>query len=123
MDNAQIMEPNIVLIELERFSKKLKKQQQSYSAIRQIESFFEIFLSFCIIKNPKKILDISTDKPDNHFLSLSFEENAMYITGDKLALEFAKTNNIKAAFPTDFIKGIKWLIANLLLPTFSVIAR
>jgi len=80
----------------------LKKQQQSYSAIRQIESFFEIFLSFCIIKNPKKILDISTDKSDNHFLSLSFEENTMYITGDKLALKFAKPNKIRAVSPTDF---------------------
>jgi len=27
--------------------------------------------------------------------------------GDKLALEFAKTNNIKSSYPTDFLKRIE----------------
>ena len=103
MNNAQIIEPNIVSIELEHFCKKLITNQKIENNIKQIEIFFEIFLSFCTIKNPGKILNISTDKPDNHFLSLSLKEDAIFITGDKLALEFAKANNIKAASPSDFI--------------------
>jgi len=105
MNNAQIIEPKIVSLELDRFCKKLVTHQKSKDNIKQIESFFEVFLSFCTIKNPGKILNISTDKPDNHFLSLSFEEDAIFITEDNLALEFAKTNNIKAASPSDFIKN------------------
>jgi len=93
MNNAQIIEPNIVSIELEHFCKKLITNQIIENNIKQIE--------------PGKILNISTDKPDNHFLSLSLEEDAIFITGDKLALEFAKANNIKAASPSDFIKRIK----------------
>lgn len=107
MNNAQIIEPNIVSIELEHFCKKLITNQKIENNIKQIESFFEVFLSFCTIKNPGNILNISTDKPDNHFLSLSLKEDAIFITGDKLALEFAKENNIKAASPSDFIKRIK----------------
>ncbi len=107
MNNAQIIEPNIVSIELEHFCKKLIINQKIENNIKHIESYFEIFLSFCTIKNPGNILNISTDKPDNHFLSLSLKEDAIFITGDKLALEFAKENNIKAASPGDFIKRIK----------------
>ena len=103
MNNAQIIEPNIVSIKLEHFCKKLITNQKIENNTKQIVCFFEVFLSFCIIKNPGKILNISTDKPDNHFLSLSLKEDAIFIAGDKLALEFAKENNIKAASPSDFI--------------------
>ena len=102
--NAQIIEPNIVSVELSRFCEKLESQQQSDDKIKKIKNFFAVFLSFCVLKNPKKILNLSTDKPDNLFLSLSLEENAVYVTGDKNALSFAKENKIKATSPGDFMK-------------------
>mgnify|MGYP003769093741 CR=1 FL=1 len=74
---------------------------------KHLEDFFKVFLSFCTIKSPGKILNISTDKPDNHFLSLSLEENAIFITGDKLALKFAKNNKIKSFSPGLFLKSIE----------------
>lgn len=87
------------------FLQKTCFTKETKNNIKHLEGFFKVFLSFCTIKNPDKILNISTDKPDNHFLSISFEEDAFFITGDNLALEFAKTNNIKAASPSDFIKN------------------
>jgi len=41
-------------------------------------------------KKSWKYFEYSSDKPDNYFLSLSLKEDAIFITGDKLALEFAK---------------------------------
>jgi putative PIN family toxin of toxin-antitoxin system len=104
INNTEIIEPNIISIELEHYCKKLASQWKIKNKTKHIEDFFGVFLSFCTIKNPDNIVNISTDKPDNHFLCLSLEENAIFITGDKLALEFAKNNKIKASSPADFIK-------------------
>jgi putative PIN family toxin of toxin-antitoxin system len=107
INNTEIIEPNIVSIELEHFCKKIVSQQKLKNNTKHLEDFFKVFLSFCTIKSPGKILNISTDKPDNHFLSLSLEENAIFITGDKLALNFAKNNKIKSSSPGDFLKRMK----------------
>lgn len=101
IDNAQIMESKIVSIELQHFSKKLKNKNNFTAQKDKLKVSLKFFF-FCIIKNTKKILDISTDKPNNHLLSLSFEENTIYITGDKQALESAKINNIRTDSPSDF---------------------
>ena len=107
INNTEIIEPNIIAIEIEHFCKRLAKNQKIKNKTKHIEDFFEVFLSFSTIKSPVRILNISTDKPDNHFLSLSLEEGAIFITGDKLALEFAKNNKIKASSPGEFIKKMK----------------
>lgn len=107
INNTEIIEPNIVSIELEHFCKKLVSQQKLKNNTKHLEDFFKVFLSFCTIKSPVRILNISTDKPDNHFLSLSLEEGAIFITGDKLALNFAKNNKIKSSSPGDFLKRMK----------------
>ncbi len=107
VENNQIILPNIISVELSRFCKKLEKQQQSDKNVKQIENFFKVFLSLCVIKNPDKILNISLDKPDNYFLSLSLEKNVTYITGDKQALTFAEEKNIKATSPADSINILR----------------
>jgi len=107
INNSEIIEPNIVSVELEHFCKKLVSQQKLKNNTKHLEGFFKVFLSFCTIKSPDNILNISTDKSDNHFLSLSFEQDAILITGDKLTLGFAKTNNFKALSPGLFLKRIE----------------
>jgi len=59
---------------------------------------------FAKIENPKKVLDISPDKPDNYFISLALEYSAIFITGDKGALKYVRDMKIDAKSAAEFLE-------------------
>jgi len=98
-----VLEPPIITLELDRFLHKLqKKMGDNIELLDNIEAFFRAFLVSVEIKSPSKIRNISSDKPDNHFLSLAFEESALFLTGDKLAVESGKKAGILAMVPSEW---------------------
>lgn len=99
-----VIEPPIISLELDRFLYKLqKKVGNNIELLKSIEAFFRAFLASVEIQSPAKIRNISSDKPDNHFLSLAIEESALFITGDKLAVECGKKAGILTMTPSEFL--------------------
>lgn len=59
---------------------------------------------FAKIENPKKVLDISSDKTDNYFISLALECSEIFITGNKGALKYARDMKIDAELAAEFLE-------------------
>lgn len=102
VEKYEIIEPEILSIELDRFYLKMNQSIESNEKTKAIYNFFNIFLMVVKTKDPETILDISPDKPDNYFLSLALEQSAIFITGDKAALKYAKDMKINAMLPAEF---------------------
>lgn len=98
-----IMEPKIVSLELKRFLEKIQEKGDfPKEKVDNIDDFFKVFIALVEICDPKEIMNISTDKPDNLFLSLTAEKSALFLSGDKLALKSGKSAGIFTMSPTEW---------------------
>ncbi|WP_036225336.1 putative toxin-antitoxin system toxin component, PIN family [Mesoaciditoga lauensis] len=98
-----VVEPKIISLELERFVEKIKgKGSFPKEKIDDIDNFFKVFIALVKICEPKEIMSISPDKPDNFFLSLAAERSALFISGDKLALKIGKSAGIFVMSPKEW---------------------
>jgi len=104
LEKYEVIEPKIVYMELNRFYLKMSQEIKNTKKIKAIYDYFRIFLMFAKIENPKKVLNISPDKPDNYFISLALEYSAMFITGDKGALKYARDMKIDAKLAAEFLE-------------------
>jgi len=104
LEKYEIIEPKIVSMELDRFYLKMSQEIKNTKKIKAIYDYFRIFLMFAKIENPKKVLDISPDKPDNYFISLALEYSAIFITGDKGALKYVRDMKIDAKSAAEFLE-------------------
>jgi putative PIN family toxin of toxin-antitoxin system len=104
LEKYEVIEPKIVSMELDRFYLKMSQEIKNTKKIKAIYDYFSIFLMFAKIENPKKVLDISPDKPDNYFISLALEYSAIFITGDKGALKYARDMKIDAKLAAEFLE-------------------
>ncbi len=104
LEKYEVIEPKIVSMELDRFYLKMSQEIKNTKKIKAIYDYFRIFLMFVKIENPKKVLDISPDKPDNYFISLALEYSAISITGDKGALKYARDMKIDAKLAAEFLE-------------------
>jgi len=102
LEKYELIKPKIVSIELDRFYLKISQETKNSKKMKAIYDYFRIFLMFVKIENPKKVLDISPDKPDNYFISLALEHSAIFITGDKVTLKCARDMKIDAKLPVEF---------------------
>ncbi len=99
-----IIEPMIISLELEKFIEKVQsKTKYDEKTIKKIDDFFRLFLKFVKIEDPKNIIKISSHTPDNSFLSLAYEKKALFLSGDKLALESGRNANINVMSPSEWI--------------------
>ncbi len=102
-EEHEIVEPKIISLELERFVEKIKEKGNfPKEKIDDIDNFFKVFIALVKICEPKEIMSISLDKPDNFFLSLAAEKSALFISGDKLALKSGKSAGIFAMSPKEW---------------------
>ena len=104
LEKYEVIEPKILSIELDRFYLKMSQEIKNNKKIKAIYDYFRIFLMFVKIENPKKVLDISPDKPDNYFISLALEYSAIFITGDKVALKYARDIKVDAKLVAEFLE-------------------
>jgi len=104
LERYEIIEPKIVSMELDRFYLNMSQEIKNIKKIKAIYDYFRIFIMFAKIENPKKVLDISPDKPDNYFISLALEYSAIFITGDKSALKYARDMKIDAKLAAEFLE-------------------
>jgi putative PIN family toxin of toxin-antitoxin system len=104
LEKYEVIEPQILSMELDRFYLKMNQEIKSNKKIKAIYDYFRIFLMFVKIEDPKKVLDISPDKPDNYFISLALEYSAIFITGDKGALKYARDMKIDAKSVAEFLE-------------------
>ena len=104
LEKYEVIEPKIVSMELDRFYLKMSQEIKNTKKVKAIYDYFGIFLMFVKIENPKKVLDISPDKPDNYFISLALEYSAIFITGDKGALKYARDMKIDAKLAAEFLE-------------------
>lgn len=104
LEKYEVIEPKIVYMELNRFYLKMSQEIKNTKKIKAIYDYFRIFLMFAKIENPKKVLNISPDKPDNYFISLALEYSAMFIAGDKGALKYARDMKIDAKLAAEFLE-------------------
>ena len=104
LEKYEVIEPKIISMELDRFYLKMSQENKNTKKIKAIHDYFRIFLMFAKIENPKKVLDISPDKPDNYFISLALEYSAIFITGDKDALKYARDMKIDAKLAAEFLE-------------------
>lgn len=103
LEKYEVIEPKIVSMELDRFYLKMSQEIKNTKKVKAIYDYFRIFLMFIKIGNPKKVLDVSPDKPDNYFISLALEYSAIFITGDKSALKYARDMKIDAKLAVEFL--------------------
>jgi putative PIN family toxin of toxin-antitoxin system len=104
LEKYEVIEPQILSMELDRFYLKMGQEIKNNKKIKAIYDYFRIFLMFVKIENPKKVLNISPDKPDNYFISLALEYSAIFITGDKGALKYARDMKIDAKLAAEFLE-------------------
>ncbi|HCL90153.1 MAG TPA: putative toxin-antitoxin system toxin component, PIN family [Candidatus Atribacteria bacterium] len=104
LEKYEVIEPKIVSMELDCFYLKMSQEIKNTKKVKAIYDYFRIFLMFIKIGNPKKVLDVSPDKPDNYFISLALEYSAIFITGDKSALKYARDMKIDAKLAVEFLE-------------------
>ena len=99
-----VIEPQIFVLELQRFIMKLKgKEKYGNIQLEGLSNFIDYFLMTVEIVDDYKLVTYSTDFPDNHFISLAAARNALLITGDKLCLKSALSGNVNCRTPAQYL--------------------
>ncbi|MCL5033457.1 MAG: putative toxin-antitoxin system toxin component, PIN family [Thermotogae bacterium] len=104
VEDDTVIEPKIISLELSKFIEKIQSKKYDAEKIKKIDDFFKFFLSMVKIEDPQNILKISPHVPDNFFLSLAYEKKALFLSGDKLALESGKIADIDVMSAGEWIK-------------------